>query len=298
MFKTTFFGVRGSIPSPGAHTIKYGGNTSCHFIEVGDEKFILDAGSGIKPLGDFILKNFKPPFKYHLFISHTHWDHIQGMPFFTPIFFPGTKIHLFGPVNYADSLENIIGGQMTYVYFPVNFSELKAEFSFKDLTESQFEISDIHIRTKNLNHPILTLGYRFTYKGKVLVSCYDTEPFYNMFSPEDEDTYAEAEQTVREMNEKLLEFIADADFVIYDSQYTKDDYKKGWGHSTLDTAISNCLAAGVKKMAIFHHDPSRTDTQLEVMLDYARSLVEKAGSKMEVILAQEGLTVSLEGDGA
>ncbi|MDD2717202.1 MAG: MBL fold metallo-hydrolase [Candidatus Wallbacteria bacterium] len=293
MFRNTFFGTRGSLATPGPNTIKYGGNTSCHYLEIGNNRLILDAGTGIKPLGDFFLKNFKPPFNFNLFITHTHWDHIQGLPFFAPIYIPGTRINIYGPVNYADSLENIVGGQMTYVYFPVNFNELKAELSFKDLTETAMEIEDVKITTKNLNHPILTMGYRFEHKGRSLVTCYDTEPYYNMFSAEDEDTFNEAEVTVRDMNQKLLDFIANADLVIYDAQYTKTDYKKGYGHSTIDVAVYNCLAASVKKMAIFHHDPSRTDEQLEKMLDYAKSLISAANSKMEVIIAREGTSVDI-----
>jgi len=293
VFKTTFFGVRGSIPTPGKHTVRYGGNTTCHFLEIGDRKIVIDAGSGIRELGSYIMQNFKPPFEFDLFISHTHWDHIQGLPFFTPIYIPGTKVNIYGPVNYADSLENIVGNQMTYAYFPVNFSELKAEFKFYDLTEKEILLGDIKVNSKYLNHPVLTLGYKFEYNGKVFSTCYDTEPYANDFNPEDEDIYKEAQQTVDEMNKKLISFLRGSDLVIYDSQYTKKDFMKGWGHSTIDDAIHNCLKAGVKKMAIFHHDPKRTDDQLDDMLVYAKELVSKCGGNMEVFISEEGLTVNI-----
>lgn len=293
MFRNTFFGVRGSIPTPGKNTVKYGGNTACHFLEVGDKKIIIDAGTGIRELGSFIMQNMKPPFEFDLFISHTHWDHIQGLPFFTPIYIPGTKINIYGPVNYSDSLENIVGNQMTYSYFPVNFNELKAELSFFDLTEKELDLGELKVKSKYLNHPVLTLGYRFEYNGKAFTTCYDTEPYSNDFSPEDEDIFAEAQHTVDEMQNKLKNFISGSDLVIYDSQYMKEDFMKGWGHSTVDDAVNNSLDAGVKKMAIFHHDPKRTDDQLEEMLSYAKKLVSESGSTMDIILSQEGLTVDI-----
>jgi phosphoribosyl 1,2-cyclic phosphodiesterase len=285
--------VRGSIPTPGKHTVKYGGNTTCHFLEINDKKIIIDAGSGIRELGSYIMQNFKPPFEFELFISHTHWDHIQGLPFFTPIYIPGTKINIYGPVNYADSLENIVGNQMTYAYFPVNFSELKAEFTFHDLTEKEIDLGNIKVKSKYLNHPVLTLGYRFESKGKVFTTCYDTEPYSNDFNPEDEDIYNEAQQTVNEMNDKLVNFLENSDLIIYDSQYTKKDFMKGWGHSTIDDAILTSIKANAKKMAIFHHDPKRTDDELEKMLEYAKKLVSQNNSNMDVFIAEEGLTVDL-----
>lgn len=303
--KVRFWGVRGSIPVPGPKTVKYGGNTSC--IEIRGDKnelLILDAGTGLRELGNFLIANDlkKGPLKINILLSHTHWDHIQGFPLFGPSFIPSTEITFRGPVNFSGALSEIVAGQMNYSYFPVKLDELKAKISFVELQENTFEIGPFKVTTKYLNHPILTLGYRIQYNNKILVSLYDTEPYRNLFvidGDEDEmdeldrEAMEEAENYVKEMNDKLIRFLSDADLCIYDSQYKADEYeaKKGWGHSTVDHAINNSLKAKVKKLALFHHDPLRDDSQVDQIQKYAQSLVKEKGSNMLTFCARERLEV-------
>lgn len=304
--KIKFWGVRGSIPCPGPKTMQYGGNTPCieiRFPDI-DRLIIIDAGSGIRELGNFMMGHDLPrgPIKTDIFLSHTHWDHIMGFPFFTPIYIPGTKITVYGPVSYEeDTLEKIVGGQLTYRYFPVRQSELGADIQYIDLKEGEFDLGDgIKLSTKYLNHPILSLGYRLEYKGKVLCTAYDTEPFTNIFVTDSSDpSYDEAmamegKLVANEQNEALNRFVAGADLVIYDSQYTLQEYetgKKGWGHSYLEYVCPLAEKLGIKKLALFHHDPLRTDSQLdELKKIYCQSITEKSP---EIFFAREGMEIEL-----
>lgn len=276
--KIKFWGVRGSIPCPGPLTCNYGGNTACielRFEEI-NRIIIIDAGSGIRELGnDLMAKEMaKGPIDLDIFLSHTHWDHIMGFPFFVPVYLPTTTIRIHGPVTHeADTLERIVGGQMTYRYFPVREAELAAKIDYFNLKEGQFDLGDgISLTTKYLNHPILCLGYRFEYRGKVLCTAYDTEPYKNIFCTDpqdpsyDEAMAAEGELVAAEQNKVMEKFVAGADFLIYDTQYTKLEYessKIGWGHTPIEHAIEVGERCGVKKMAMFHHDPMRLDSQLD-----------------------------------
>ncbi len=282
--KVRFWGVRGSIPSPGPTTQKYGGNTACIEIRVGDDDrlLIVDAGSGIRQLGNYLMVNDLPkgPIKADIFLSHTHWDHIMGYPFFTPIYIPGTKLRVHGPVSFEDDpLEDVVGGQMKYRYFPINLGELASEVEYVRLKEDpRIDLGDgLILSTKLLNHPITALGYRFEYEGKVVCTCYDTEPFRNLFVTDPEDpNYDEAmayegEEVAIEQNLAVEEFFKGADLLIYDAQYTDAEYisKINWGHTTMEYALTAANRAGVKKLAFFHHDPDRTDATLdELAADY------------------------------
>jgi phosphoribosyl 1,2-cyclic phosphodiesterase len=302
--KVKLWGVRGSIPCPGPETVHYGGNTACLEVRFEDiDRFIIiDAGSGIRLLGNWIMKNELPkgPIKTEILISHTHWDHIMGFPFFTPIFVPGTELTVYGPVTYEEEgLDRIIGDQLSYRYFPVRQSELAAKISYHPLKESSMDLGDgIWITTKYLNHPILCLGYRFEYKGKVFCTAYDTEPFRNVFptDPEapdyDPDAAEEGEKAAREENEKVWRFLRGADLLIHDSQYTRKEYlssKLGWGHSYFEWVINSAHKAGVKKLLLFHHDPMRTDEELAELHAKYTNMVE-GKTEMEIIIAREGET--------
>jgi len=309
--KVRFWGVRGSIPTAGPKTVKYGGNTSC--IEIrgdNDEVLILDAGTGIRELGNFLIANDlkKGPLDVNVLLSHTHWDHIQGFPFFGPAFIPTSNITFYGPAtSFSGKLEDIVSGQMKYTYFPIKLSELKAKLNFKELPETTIELQPFKITTKYLNHPILTLGYRVEHNGKVFVSVYDTEPYRNHFVMEglsedqmdeiDEAAMKEANKYVEEMNSKIIKHIEKADLVVYDAQYRTEEYKtkKGWGHSTIDQAIEAAVKGKVKKLALFHHDPLRTDEQLDEIQRYAKNRIkeEKGGENITVFCARERLEVTL-----
>jgi phosphoribosyl 1,2-cyclic phosphodiesterase len=299
MIQLKFWGVRGSIPVPGPDTVEFGGNTACLELRFDNRLIIIDAGSGLRPLGDYLMQHDLPkgPIKTKLFLSHTHWDHIMGFPFFTPIYIPGSEIAVYGPVTYEDEgLDRIVGDQLRYRYFPVKHSELAAKITYHALKECTLDLDDgISLKTKYLNHPILCLGYRFEYQGKVICTAYDTEPFRNVFptDPEDpgydEEAAREGEAAAREENEKVLRFFEGADLLIHDSQYTQEEYessKTGWGHSYFEWVINAAHKANVKKLVLFHHDPLRTDTQLKMLLDKYQEKM-KGKSTMEICIARE-----------
>ena len=310
MIMAKFWGVRGSTPCPGPTTVRYGGNTACiefRFVNSeGKEKLvILDAGSGLRSLGNHLVANdlSKGPLFIDLFISHTHWDHIIGFPFFTPIYIPGTRINIYGPVTYEEEgLDRIIGDQLSYRYFPVKQSELSADIQYFPLKERSMVLDDaVFVTSKYLNHPILCLGYRFEFLGKTIVTAYDTEPFRNLFPTDpsdpsyDEIAAVEGAAAAEEANEKLLQFFAGADVLIHDAQYTQEEYQKsyiGWGHSTFEHVINTAHRAGIGKVYFFHHDPLRTDAQLEELLASYKAKTE-GQTPVELHLAEEGLEILL-----
>lgn len=297
--------MRGSVPCPGPKTVKYGGNTACLELRFGEEDrlIVIDAGTGIRELAGHIMKSDLPkgPIKTELFLTHTHWDHIMGFPFFIPIFVPNTELKVFGPVTYEeDTLDKIVGGMLTYRYWPVRLTELAAKIEYFNLKEGSQDLGGgLWLTTKYLNHPILVLGYRFEYRGKVFCTAYDTEPFSNVFdvSPDDpsydEEAVKEGAMAAQEENDKVVRFFQGADILIHDSQYTHKEYissKLGWGHSSFEHAVNVAHKAGVKKLLLFHHDPDRSDAELELI---EKKIQAAAGGKtsMEVMIAREGMTV-------
>ena len=297
------WGVRGSIPVPGPNTVRYGGNTACLELRYGETNrlIIIDAGSGIKHLGDELLRTDLPngPIRARLFLSHTHWDHIIGFPFFTPLFIPGTELDIYSPANYEErSVEEIIGIQLSYEYFPVRQSELSAKIAYHSLREEILELEEgLTIRTKLLNHPVTCLGYRFEHEGGVICTLFDHEPYRNVFpsDPEhpdyDEAAAEEGERAAQEENGRIREFIRNADYVVFDTQYTQAEYDSkftGWGHGTYERAIKEAHASGVKNLIFYHHDPLRTDDQLDEMLAGYRARI-KGRTRMNIMMAQEGV---------
>ncbi len=303
--RLTFWGVRGSIPTPGPKTVKYGGNTSCLELRFGadDRLVIVDAGSGIRELAGKLLANDlkKGPIRTKIFLSHTHWDHIMGFPFFTPIFIPKTELEVYGPVSFEDDpLEKVVGDQLRYRYFPVRQEELAATIRYFALKESEQDLGGgLRLRTKYLNHPILVLGYRFEFEGKVLCTAYDHEPYQNVFdvapnSPGyDAEAVKEGAAAADGENEKVSQFFSGADLLVHDTQYTNKEYqagKKGWGHSTFEWALQAAHNAGVKHLVLFHHDPDRSDEKLETLGNACRAILAGKKSRMQVSIAQEGRT--------
>lgn len=269
MFKVKFWGVRGSLPCPGPTTAKYGGNTACIQIKLDQNyQIIIDSGTGIRELSASLLSDpeIKKPLKIFLFLTHTHWDHIMGFPFFTPIYIPNAEITIHGPVSFEDEpLDKVIGGQLTYRYFPIRIEELKSKINYVRLKEGSLDLPNgVKVSYKFLNHPIMCLGYKIEYENKILATCYDHEPFANLFEgdPENEE---EGKSAALEQNFRVSQFYKNADLLIHDSQYTSTEYKKfvGWGHSTYKYAITQALKGKVKNLALFHHDPNRTDKQLD-----------------------------------
>ncbi len=304
--KVKFWGVRGSIPSPGPQTVRYGGNTVCLELKFQNprRRIIIDAGSGLRTLGNDLLQNpdKSKPFSADLFLTHTHLDHILGLPFFPPIYMAETNLKIYGPLTYeAESLETVLGGQLSYRYFPVRQAELAANIEYIDLTEGRFDLGDgIRLTTKYLNHPLLCLGYRFEYQGKVFCTAYDTEPFHNLFSMDpndpayDEVLIREGESAARMENLRMQEFIAGADVLVYDAQYTRQEYEAnriGWGHAPVEDAIEISRGAEVAKLALLHHDPMRTDSQLDALTESFCN--PRNTGDTEVFFGKEGMVVEL-----
>jgi phosphoribosyl 1,2-cyclic phosphodiesterase len=304
--KVRFWGVRGSIPCPGPKTVKYGGNTACIELRFPDSGrvIIIDAGSGLRELGNHMMAHDLPggPIRTEIFLSHTHWDHIMGFPFFTPVFVPGTRLRIFGPVTYEeDSLEKIVGGQLTYRYFPVRQVELAAAIEYHPLKEGRFDLGDgITLVTKYLNHPILCLGYRFEWQGRVFCTAYDTEPFQNLFCTDPNDPSYDAamaqegDLVVAEQNRSVEQFFADADLLVHDAQYTQAEYevdKVGWGHTSLEHTAAAAKRAGVKSLAFFHHDPLRSDDQIDALAATYGAAGDDGGPRM--FFAREGMEIEL-----
>jgi len=263
---------------------------------------IVDLGTGVKPLGDWIMEHdIKEGRKdINIFLTHTHWDHIMGFPMFPPIFSAGTNVTLHGPVSSTeDTLESIIGGQLSYRYWPVRQSDLSAHVEYCELKETTLDLGQgLTVTTKYLNHPIMCLGYRFEYEGKSIVTAYDHEPFRNLFptDPADpaynEEAALEGEAAAQEANAKLIDFFSGADVLIHDAQFNPAEYQKcvGWGHSPYTHAIDAACKAKVKKLIFFHHDPNRTDEQLS-SFENTKVSEASAASGISMLVAREGLTV-------
>ncbi len=301
-----FWGVRGAIPSPGAQTAIYGGNTTCLELYFSDSGrlIIIDSGSGIRGLGAHLLSPAwrHKPIEAELFFSHTHSDHIIGFPFFAPLYVPGTKLRIYGPATYDDnSLQKIIAMHMSYHNFPVRLAELAAKIEYGELKEGTYELGNgITVRTRYLNHPLLCLGYRFEHQGRVFCTAFDTEPYRNLFaggvegSAADDTLAREGEHLAAQENRRLEEFFAGADLLVYDAQYLRREYEAsrlGWGHSAIEHAIEAAQRAQVKRLALFHHDPDRTDAQLDALA--ARFCKRAPEGGMDIFFAREGLRIDL-----
>jgi len=287
--KIKFWGVRGSIPSPGPNTQRYGGNTTCIEVRTDDnELIILDGGTGIFPLAQQLLKEL--PVTAHIFNTHSHWDHIQGLPFFIPIFIPGNNLHLYGafdPISGAGP-ERIMNIQMQYSYFPVREAEIQSRMHY--LTVMPHEVVDIgttSIIPTLLSHPVVNLGYRITCNGKSVFFTGDHEPYYNIYEPSD-DGYAEYQALIEEQSQAVVDAIKGVDILIADSSYTIEEYpsKKGWGHGTFDSCIALAKAAGVKILYCTHHEPTRSDDDLERV--FAEAVARHACTNLDIRLAREG----------
>jgi diguanylate cyclase (GGDEF)-like protein len=285
-----FWGTRGSIAAPGDRTARYGGNTSCTEVRTPDGTLIvLDCGTGARELGLHLTQTRKPPIHLHLFIGHTHWDHIQGFPFFVPAFVPGVELNVYAPLGFQQSLEEAMAGQMEYSYFPVKLRDLRSRIHFTELEEGFFRVGDVLVETQYLNHTAPTIAYRITSGGTTIAYVTDHEPFWK---PEDGVLHHPGDQ-------RHVAFMKDADLVIHDAQYTEEEYRQrvGWGHSTVDYAVDVAMEAGARRVALFHHDPTHDDTVMQRIEAGAQARAEAAGSRMEVFAAREGLELTLTGDG-
>ncbi|MCB9785344.1 MAG: response regulator [Deltaproteobacteria bacterium] len=290
-----FWGVRGSIATPGPETIRYGGNTPCVTIEHGRDLLILDAGTGLRKLGlSLQAEAAGAPLDLLMLITHTHWDHIQGFPFFVPAFIPGNRLHIMGPPSMEKPLAKVLRGQMDPEYFPVALGELAADVRVDEVREPVFDIGAFRVESHYVNHPGVTMAYRIHIGGHVITYATDTEPYRTLLDNErsamhEELAYAE------NCDRQLVEFARGSDVYIADSQYSPDDYriKRGWGHTCYEDAVSLALAAEVGQLVLFSHDPMHDDDAIDRKLMRSRELVRDAGSSIEVVAAIEGETIEL-----
>jgi phosphoribosyl 1,2-cyclic phosphodiesterase len=294
--------VRGSIPVPGPTTLRSGGNTSC--VEVhgaDDECLIFDAGTGIRALGLELLRRKMPPPPVHLFISHTHWDHIQGFPFFTPCYLRLAEIRVRGPVHFVEEkpLRDVFDEQMRYEFFPISNRQLAANIVYEAVGEAQWSVGRLKIRSQFTNHTIRSLGYRVEENERSAVYTGDHEPYFNLFAADqarksagDTMLFDEAEAAVREAEARFTEFLRDADVLIADSSYTPEEYRRGkrnWGHAHWGYWLEVMKKANVKRLFLTHHEPVRNDEELErVLADVRRAATNMGLNGDQIALAKEG----------
>jgi len=294
------WGVRGSIPVPGRGTVRYGGNTSCVEVRADGEIIILDAGSGIRLLGLALDKEFGPrSMKLTLLISHTHWDHIQGLPFFSPAYDQKNLIRVLGYEGARAGLAKILAGQMETPFFPVSLRELPSHLAIEELKEMEFQVGNVEVRSKFANHPGICVGYRLATSSGSIAYFPDNEPYEELklrLASRDGITEEEARDFAAAERQKMVDFLQGCDVAIMDTQYTDEEYAKhiGWGHSPVDSVVSLALDANVGKLVLFHHDPNHDDAMIDKIVEHAHALVAKSGKPMEVEGAQEGAEILLE----
>jgi phosphoribosyl 1,2-cyclic phosphodiesterase len=289
--KVKFWGVRGSIASPGPKTVRYGGNTTCIEIRTdNNELIILDAGTGIFPLSQTLLAEL--PVTANVLITHSHWDHIQGLPFFIPNFIPGNTLRLHGsfdPVS-GQGVEQVMSVQLQYSYFPVREAEMKARIEYVTLAPNQsFQVGSATVTPCLLNHPVINLGYRIDCDGKSVFFTGDHEPPYNIYEPGDEG-FIDYQVFVDEKTHAIDAVLRGVDVLIADCSYTDAEYpaKKGWGHGTFGTSIQSARNAGAKVLFCTHHEPTRSDDALEAVFKEALDSSGVAGLNLDIRLAREG----------
>jgi len=267
----SFWGIRGTLPVPGIDSVRYGGNTSCVTMEFArGDLFIFDAGTGIKPLANWLMSLGKKKIEAKIFLSHPHWDHINALPFFTPLYIQGNIFEIFGPRHGDITIHELISAQMDGVYFPITIQEFASSVTFRDLHEESLNLNGITVKTMLLHHPGQCLGYRVEYRGRSV--CYITDN--EMFLETDEDHYDPF------YVKRLVRFIEGTDLLITDTTYTDEEYvsKIGWGHSSVSQVVDLAAKANVKNLYMFHHDPDQTDDDIDAKLAFARAALKERGS--------------------
>jgi phosphoribosyl 1,2-cyclic phosphodiesterase len=293
-----FWGVRGSVPTPGPSTLKYGGNTSCLEVRADGKMIILDAGTGLRLLGRQLMNEFgETPIELTLLLTHTHWDHIQGLPFFLPVYKKENRLRILGFEGAKHGLHNILSSQMESPFFPIGLPEVPANVEIEELKEMEFEVGPIQIKACLANHPGVCVGYRlFTSSGSITFFP-DNEPHFG--HQHDPNLRGSGDTTkleyARKEDKKIAQFVKGTDVLIMDAQYDRQEYAthRGWGHACMDDVVQLALDAQVKRLFLFHHDPDHDDARIDAMVEQARKMVTEKNGRLQVDAAREGEIVKV-----
>ncbi|MBX3130278.1 MAG: MBL fold metallo-hydrolase [Polyangiaceae bacterium] len=287
-----FWGTRGSIPTPGHRTRRYGGNTSCVSLRVGNALYVCDGGTGLRELGVSLMQEQpNDAIEAHLFFSHTHWDHIQGFPFFMPAYSSKNTLYVYDATR-EERVRQLLLGQMRSDYFPVAFSDLGSTIISRALETGETLIDGVCVRHIEQVHPGRSFAYSFNVAGKKIVYATDSELDLSIQNVSECDANRDR---LRQLPAELVKFVQGADLLIADGQYTDEEYatKVGWGHARASTVVDLAVQAGVGQLAIFHHDPMHADEDVDQLLAVARSRVELHGARISVFGAREGLELRI-----
>lgn len=293
--KVVFWGTRGSVPSPGRDTVRYGGNTPCVEVCLTDTHLVIfDAGTGLRGLGDALIKSGESV-KAFIAVSHPHWDHIQGFPFFKPAFIPGNEITIVGAQTKQITLRQMLASQMDKVFFPVQLNELKARIRYHSMREETIPVFNGTLTSMFVNHPSFSLGFRLTVGGRSVVYISDNEPFDREVAKSlrnvDKHVVDKYMKQKGDPNQRVFDFARGADILIHDATYTPEEYVNhvGWGHSDYLFTLKVAAEAGVKRLVLFHHEQTRSDDKVEEILQTCLKEIKKRNYRFECIAAAEGL---------
>jgi phosphoribosyl 1,2-cyclic phosphodiesterase len=292
-----FWGVRGSIPTPGPSTVYYGGNTTCVEVRAAGQIIVLDAGTGVRLLGNHLLNEFaNKPLQVTLLLTHTHWDHIQGLPFFQPMYRPENQLRILGYEGARHGLDNVLSNQMESPFFPIGLRQVPANLRIEELREMSFDLGSVKVDACFANHPGVCVGYRLTTPAGSIAFFPDNEPRRaQRRSPQSHHLDAPANEFAYAQDRKFVEFLSGCDVLIMDTQYDCEEYKQyiGWGHGCVKDVVVMAVEAGVKRLYLFHHDPSHDDAKVELMEKQAKKLAAELGSPIRIAAAREGAVIEL-----
>ena len=287
--RLTFWGTRGSVPTPGPLTVRYGGNTPCVEVRTAAGRLIiLDAGTGLRELGRSLVERSNgATLEGDVFLTHAHWDHIQGLPFFPPIFQPGNRFTIWGPRTSNGDIGRVIREQMSPIVFPVPFEHLAARVEFKNIGESRPSADDFDFATFGVQHPGGAVAYRFTSRGPA--------PRSFVYVSDNELAANDSYRSPKNWREELVAFIRGVNVLVHDATYTNDEYAehRGWGHSTYDEALDLAIDSDVETLVLFHHKPERSDDDLDACAAACRDAARARGSRLRIVAAAEGMSLDV-----